>query len=85
MTDVSLRVKMPERVERAARKAGLLSGKFVRRAIERELDRRGAAARLARGVEKVRVAGFVPLTAAEVETEVHAARAARRMGRARRR
>ena len=85
MTEIGLSFKIPAGLERAARAAGLLSGKFVRRAIERELERRGASHRLVQGVEKIRHAGFAPLTSEEVQAEIHAVRAARKAARADRR
>ena len=85
MTEIELKVKLTDRMERAARKAGLLSGDFVRRAIERELNKQRAALRLLQGVTKIKSGGFSPLTAEEIEAEVHAVRTARRGTRAHRR
>ncbi|HVT81621.1 MAG TPA: hypothetical protein VHM90_13315 [Phycisphaerae bacterium] len=76
---------MPEELERAARKAGLLSGKFVRGAIEKELERRLAADQLLQGVGRIQKAGLPELTPEEIEAEIHASRAERRGKRANRR
>jgi hypothetical protein len=85
MTQLALKLHIPEQLERKARKAGLLSGKFLRGAIEQELARRGAARRLAHHVARFRAAGINPLSADDVAAEVRAVRAAKRGKRAHRR
>ena len=83
MTRVAL--KIPERLEKQARKAGLLSGPFLRGAIEEELARRGAARRLAKNVRQFRATGLAPVTADEIQAEIDAVRAMKRGTRADRR
>lgn len=78
MVDISLCISVPERMEKEARKAGLLSQKFFRGAIEQELRRRSAAGRLVRNVARFRAQGATSLTPAEVKAEIQAVRKVRR-------
>jgi hypothetical protein len=82
MADVALKLRISERLKKEARKAGLLSGAFLRGAIERELAGRTAARRLSRNVGRFRAAGVAPVTAEEVEAEIKAVRELKRVGRA---
>ena len=85
MAGVALKINISGKLEKEAREEGLLSGAFLRSAIQRELARRTAARRLARHGAKFRAAGMVPLTDEEVDAEVAEVRAARRGTRASRR
>jgi hypothetical protein len=82
---VALKLTISEKLEKKARKAGLLSSKFVRKAVKDELERREAAGRIADHEKKFKAAGIPPLTEEEIDAEIEAVRARRRSRRASRR
>jgi hypothetical protein len=82
---VSLKLTISEKLEKKARKAGLLSTAFLRKAVEDELERREAAGRIADHAQRFKAAGVAPLEEEEIDAEIEAIRARRRSRRANRR
>ncbi len=75
MTQISVKLTISNRLEAQARQAGLLSGDFLRQAIQRELQRRSAATRLVDIGRQLRTAGVPPLTDKQLMAEIKAVRA----------
>ncbi len=80
----TLEVKLPERLARDARKAGLLSAKAIEELLREAIRKRAAQAFLA-VAERVEAAGIPPMSEEEIQIEVNAVRKAKRQARARRR
>ena len=79
-----LKVVLPDSLARDARKAGLLTPKALGELLRDAMRRRAARAFLA-NAQRVETAKIPPLSEEEIQTEIDAARKARRSGRARRR
>lgn len=77
MTEIDLKLDLPDSVARDAAAAGLLSPRAVARLLREEL-RRKAFRRIAEGAERVRAAGIPEMSMAEIQQEVEAVRKARR-------
>jgi post-segregation antitoxin (ccd killing protein) len=80
-TSVELRVKLPERLARDARDAGLLSPPAIRALLRQAMRRRAAAHRFLGNAARVAAAGVSPLTEDEIQAEIDALRKSRRRPR----
>ena len=78
-----LKVTLPDRLARDARKAGLLSTRAIKELL-REAMRRRAARTFLENAEHVTAAGVPPMTEEEIQTEIDAVRRARRRAATRR-
>ena len=72
-----LKVTLPDRLARDARKAGLLSTKAIQELL-REAMRRLAARAFLANAKRVAAAGVPPMTGDEIQAEIDAVRRARR-------
>ena len=72
-----LKVTLPDRLAREARKAGLLSTKAIQELLREAMRRRAARAFLV-NAERVAAAGVPPMTGDEIQAEIDAVRRARR-------
>ncbi len=72
-----LKVTLPDRLAREARKAGLLSTQAIQELL-REAMRRLAARAFLANAERVAAAGVPPMTGDEIQAEIAAVRRARR-------
>ena len=72
-----LKVTLPDRLARDARKAGLLSTKAIQELL-REAMRRLAARAFLANAGRVAAAGVSPMTGDEIQAEIDAVRRARR-------
>jgi hypothetical protein len=79
MTKIDLSLDLPDRVAREAKEAGLLSARAVAQLLRAEIRRR-AASRLNAGAERASAKGSKPLSMAELQNEIDAARKERRSG-----
>ena len=78
---VELRVKLPGRLARDARDAGLLSPPAIRALLRQAMRRRAAARRFLANAARVAAAGVPPLSEDEIQAELDAMRKARRRPR----
>ena len=76
-----LRVKLPERLARDARDAGLLSPPAIRALLRQAMRRKAAAQRFLENAGRVAAAGVPALSEDEIQAEIESARASRRMAR----
>lgn len=72
-----LKVTLPDRLARDARKAGLLSARAIK-GLLREAMRRRAARAFLENADRVAAAGVPPMTEDEIQAEIDAVRRARR-------
>lgn len=77
MTEIDLKLDLPDSVAREAKAAGLLSPRAVARLLREEIRRR-AFRRIAEGAQRVRDAGVPALSMEDIQREVDAVRKARR-------
>jgi post-segregation antitoxin (ccd killing protein) len=87
MTQVSVKLTLPDELEKEARKAGLLSSEFLQRAIESELKQRRrteAVDQIEEDVKRLHAAGDQPMSQEELNAEIKATRVGRRGGNANR-
>lgn len=75
---VKIQIELPDDTAAAAREAGLLTPQSLDRLITEAIRRREAAERLLSIAERVAAAGVEPLSAAELDAEIKAARRGRR-------
>lgn len=73
MTEIDLKLDLPDSVAREAKAAGLLSPRAVARLLREEIRRR-AIERLRAGAARASAAGSKPLSMAEIQEEVEAVR-----------
>jgi post-segregation antitoxin (ccd killing protein) len=78
-----LRITLPERLARDARKAGLLTPQAIRTLLRQAMRRKAAARAFLENAERVAAAGIRPLSEDEIQAEIDAARKARRRRAAR--
>ncbi len=78
---VELRVKLPQRLARDARDAGLLSPPAIRALQRQAMRRRAAVRRFLANAARVAAAGVPPLPEDEIQAEIEALRKARRKPR----
>jgi post-segregation antitoxin (ccd killing protein) len=78
-----LRITLPERLARDARKAGLLTPRAIRTLLRQAMRRKAAARAFLENAERVAAAGIRPLSEDEIQAEIDAARKARRRRAAR--
>jgi len=76
-----LRVTLPERLARDARKAGLLSAKAIRALLRQAMRRKAAAQAFLENAERVAAAGVPALSEDEIQAEINAVRKAKRQPR----
>lgn len=76
-----LKVTLPDRLAREARKAGLLSGKAIGRLIREAMRRRAAAREFLAVADRVAAAGVPELSDEAIQAEIDAVRKARRRRR----
>jgi post-segregation antitoxin (ccd killing protein) len=76
-----LRVKLPERLARDARDAGLLSPPAIRALLRQAMRRKAAAQRFLENAGRVAAAGVPALSEDEIQAEIEALRTARRKPR----
>ena len=79
-----LKVMLPDSLARDARKAGLLTQKAIEELLRDAMRRRAARAFLS-NAQQVAKAKIAPMSEAEIQAEIDAARKARRPARAHRR
>lgn len=73
-----LKVRLPDRLAREAREAGLLSPRAIQRLLREAMRRRAAAREFLSVADRVAAAGVPPMNAEEIQAEVDAVRKARR-------
>lgn len=83
MTELELRLSLPDHLARQAKAAGLLTSEAMERLV-REAIRKAAAERLVEFGKQVREPGGPEITEADLESELKAVRAELREARARR-
>ena len=83
MTELELKLSLPDQVASQARAAGLLTSEAIERLV-REAIRKAAAQRMMDYGRQLREPGGPEITEAELETELKAVRAELREARARR-
>jgi post-segregation antitoxin (ccd killing protein) len=81
MTELELKLSLPERIASQARAAGLLTSEAIERLV-REAIRKQAAQRLLEMGKRLRESGPVEITEAELDEELKAVRAELREARA---
>ena len=81
MTTVELTLALPDALAREAEAAGLLAPQAIERLLS-EAVRRRRFDRLSEATDRLAALSTPPLTEAEVEAEIHAARAERRSANA---
>jgi Xaa-Pro aminopeptidase len=77
MTTLEVTLNLPDQIAQEAQRAGLLNGRAIERLIE-EAVRREAGKQLLEAMQRLRDANVPPLTEADIDEEVKAARAARK-------
>ena len=82
MTEVELKLSLPDRLATQAQAAGLLSAEGIERLVRQAL-RKEAGRRLLEIGQRLREAGGPPISEAELEAELKAVRAELRVARAR--
>lgn len=75
---VKIQIELPDDTAAAAEEAGLLTPQSLDRLITEAIRRREAAERLLSIADRVSAAGIEPLSAAELDAEIKAARRGRR-------
>ena len=83
MTELELKLSLPDQLASQAKAAGLLTSEAIERLV-REAIRKVAAERLVEFGRRMRESGTPEITQAELETELKAVRAELREARARR-
>ena len=81
---VEIKIKLPDSIVREAKESGLLTSKSIESMLRAELHRRRAA-RLFETADRLAALDMQPLTNAEVEAEIQAARSTKRLSNAPRR
>lgn len=81
MSSVELKITLPDQLAQEATTAGLLTPEAIERLLREEVRRR-AVDRLFEATDRLAASGLPPLTDAEVEAEIRAARIARQSARA---
>ena len=74
MTELELKLSLPDQIANQAKAAGLLTSESIERLV-REAIRKAAAQRLIEYGKKLREPGGAEITAAELESELKAVRA----------
>ena len=72
-----IEIELPDETAESAREAGLLTPQSLDRLLMDAIRRQRAADRVLTLAERAAVAGIEPLSAAEIESEIEAARAER--------
>jgi hypothetical protein len=75
----TIQIELPEATAQAARAAGLLTPQALARLLDEALKRRQAADALLSIADRVAAAGIPPMSMEEINAEVKAARAERRV------
>jgi len=83
MTELELKLSLPDQIANQAKAAGLLTSESIERLV-REAIRKAAAQRLIDYGRRLREPGGIEITGAELESELKAVRAELREARARR-
>jgi len=83
MTELELKLSLPDRLADQAKAAGLLTSEAIERLV-RQAVRKAAIQRFTQIGEQLRESGGVEITEAELESELKAVRAELREARARR-
>ena len=83
MTELELKLSLPDQIANQAKAAGLLTSESIERLV-REAIRKAAAQRLIEYGKRLREPGGPEITEAELESELKAVRAELRESRARR-
>ena len=83
MTELELKLSLPDSLANQAKAAGLLTSEAIERLV-REAIRKAAAERLVEFGKRLREPGSPEITEAELEAELRAVRAELRQARARR-
>ncbi len=83
MTELELKLSLPDQIANQAKAAGLLTSEAIERLV-RQAIRKAAAERLAAYGKRLREPGGPEITEAELESELKAVRAELREARARR-
>jgi len=83
MTELELKLSLPDRLANQAKAAGLLTSESIERLV-RQAIRKAAIQRFTEIGERLRESGGVELTPSELESELKAVRAELREARARR-
>ena len=81
---VEIKINLPDNVVQEAKESGLLTPKSIEAMLRAELHRRRAA-RLFETADRLAALDMQPLTNAEVEAEIQAARSTKRLSNAPRR
>ncbi len=81
MTELELKLSLPDQIANQARAAGLLTSESIERLV-REAIRKAAAQRLIEYGKRLREPGGAEITGAELESELKAVRAELREARA---
>ncbi len=74
----TIQIDLPDAMARAARDAGLLTPQALQRLLADALDRQQVARELLQLADRVAAAGIAPMSMAEINAEVKAARAEHR-------
>lgn len=74
----TIQIDLPDATAQAAREAGLLTPEALERLLNEALRRKQAADSLLSIADRVAAAGIEPMSAEEINTEIKAARAARK-------
>jgi len=77
MTTLEIKLSLPERFAKAAKKAGLLNAAAIETLL-REAMRKRALERFVQAADRVAAAGIPPMSEEEIQAEVDAVRKARR-------
>ncbi|MEW5989405.1 MAG: hypothetical protein AB1791_22485 [Chloroflexota bacterium] len=80
MTSLELTLTLPDDLARQARAAGLLTPEVIVNLIEGEVQRRQRVSALFAAADRLAALDIPPLTEAEIDAEIEAARRARRIG-----
>lgn len=80
MTSLELTLTLPDELARQAGAAGLLAPEVIVNLIEGEVQRRQRISALFAAADRLATLDMPPLTEAEIEAEIEAARRARRTG-----
>ncbi len=81
MSGVELKITLPDKLAQEATSAGLLTPEAIERLLREEVRRR-TVDRLFEAADRLAATGLPPLTDAEVEAEIQAAREDRQSSRA---
>ena len=80
MTEVELKLSLPDQLANQAQAAGLLTPEAIEQMLKRELKRR-AGEQLLESAAKLAAVDLPPLTESEIQAEIDAARSERRARR----